>query len=160
MAASSAQRRGSLAAPVFRNLLVAIDGSAVAQRALQHAIELADALHARLTIVAVVPELPPFALAAGVDTTALRTAADDEVERRLREAVDRVPESVSVTSVLRHGSPAREILAVARAGQHDLLIMGSRGRGRLASNMLGSVAADVHFGTTLPMLVIHPDHDD
>lgn len=145
---------------MFRNLLVAIDGSSVAQRALQHAIELAEALHARLTIVAVVPELPTFALAAGVDTTALRKAADDEVERRLREAVDRVPDSVSVTTVLRHGPAAKEILAVSREGQHDLLIMGSRGRGRLASNMLGSVAADVHFGTTLPLLVVHPDRGD
>lgn len=145
---------------MFRNLLVAIDGSSTSQRALQHAIDLAQALNARLTIVAVVPELPPFALAAGVDITALRTAADEEVERRLREAVERVPDSVSVTTILRHGPAAREILAVSRDGQHDLVIMGSRGRGRLASNMLGSVAADVHFGTTLPTLVIHPDRDD
>ena len=145
---------------MFRNLLVAIDGSSTARLALQQAIDLAQALNARVTIVAVAPEVPAFAVSAGMDRAALRQAAEDEATRRLRAAVETIPGSVSVTTVMRHGYAAKGSLAVAREGQHDLLVMGSRGRGRLASNVLGSVAADVHFGTTLPMLVIHPEHKD
>lgn len=141
---------------MFRNILVAIDGTATAQRALQHAIDLADSLHARLTVVTVAPEVPTFAGAAGVDMGALEKAAEQEAVRRVRAAVDSVPDSVSVTSIVRHGSPAKEILAVAAEDDYDLLVMGSRGRGRLASNVLGSVTGDVHFGTALPMLVVHP----
>jgi nucleotide-binding universal stress UspA family protein len=142
---------------VFHNILVAIDGSATAQRALEHAIELAEALHARLTIVTVTAEVPGFAAGAGVDLGALEQAAEDETTKRLRAACDLVPESVSVTTIMRHGNAAHEILAVAKEGTYDLIVMGSRGRGRLASNVLGSTTADVHFGTTLPMLVIHPE---
>ena len=145
---------------MFHNILVAIDGSPSAQHALQHAIDLAEALHARLTIVTVAPEVPGFAATAGLDIGALEEAAEDETVKRLREACDRVPQSVSVTTILRHGNAARQILKVAKEGNHDLIVMGSRGRGRLASNVLGSVTADVHFGTTLPMLVIHPGSGD
>lgn len=141
---------------MFRNILVAIDGSATAQRALEHAIDLADALHARLTVVTVAPEIPAFAAAAAVDIRALEKASEDEADRRLRAAVELVPDSVSVTTILRHGSPAREILAVSKDENYDLIVMGSRGRGRLASNVLGSVAGDTHFGSPLPLLVIHP----
>ncbi len=142
---------------MFRNLLVAIDGSPPAQRALEHGIDLAGALHARLTVVTVAPEIPHYAAAAGVDLDSLERAAEAEAEKRLRAAVELVPESVSITTILRHGPPAREILAVSREGEYDLLLMGSRGRGRLASNVLGSVTGDVHFGTRLPMLVVHPE---
>ena len=145
---------------MFHNILVAIDGSSSAQRALQHAIDLAEALHARLTIVTVASEVPGFAATAGLDTGVLEEAAEDEGVKRLREATDLVPQSVSVTTILRHGSAARQILKVAKEGNYDLIVMGSRGRGRLASNVLGSVTADVHFATRLPMLVIHPEAGD
>jgi nucleotide-binding universal stress UspA family protein len=142
---------------MFHDILVAIDGSPTAQRALEHAIDLADALHARLTILTVAPEIPGFARGAPVDVTALERAAEEEASERVRAAVDLVPEAVSVTSIVRRGAAAKEILAVSREGTYDLLVMGSRGRSRLATNMLGSVARDVHFGTSLPMLVVHPE---
>jgi nucleotide-binding universal stress UspA family protein len=142
---------------MFHNILVAIDGSSTAQRALEHAIDLAGALNARLTILTVAPEIPAYARSAPVDIVALEQAAEDEAAKRLREAVDQVPESVSVTTILRHGHAGKEILAVSKDGTYDLIVMGSRGRARLASNVLGSVAADVHFATTLPMLIVHPE---
>jgi nucleotide-binding universal stress UspA family protein len=145
---------------MFHDILVAIDGSSTAQRALEHAIDLSAALHAKLTILTVAPEVPAYARSAPVDIVALEQAAEDEAARRLREAVEQVPESVSVTTILRHGHAAKEILAVAKGATYDLLVMGSRGRSRLASNVLGSVAADVHFHTQIPMLVVHPERAD
>lgn len=143
---------------MFRNILVAIDGSSTAQQALKHAIDLAEALNAQLTIVTVAPDVPTFArTAAAVDIAALEKAAENEAAERLRKALRLIPQSMSVTTIQRQGSAAKHILAVAEQGKHDLLVMGSRGRGRLASNVLGSVTAAVHFAITLPMLIIHPD---
>jgi nucleotide-binding universal stress UspA family protein len=144
---------------VFHDILVAVDGSATAHRALEHAIDLAAALNARLTIVTVAPEVPAFARGAAIDVVALEKAAEDEADKRLREALELVPDNVSVTTILRHGAAAKEILKVSKERNYDLLVMGSRQRGRFVSNVLGSVAADVHFATTLPMLVVHPDPD-
>ena len=113
---------------MFHDILVAIDGSETAQRALQHAIDLADALHAKLTILTVAPEAPAFARGAAIDVAALEKAAQDEAAERLRVALELVPDSVSVTTILRQGSAAKEILAISSGGTYDLLVMGSRGR--------------------------------
>ena len=50
---------------MYRNILVALDSSEIAARALADAAELALALNARLTIVSVAPDLPGAAYRAG-----------------------------------------------------------------------------------------------
>ena len=41
-------------------------------------------------------------------------------------------------------------------GGYDLIVLGSRGRGRMASTLFGSVGAAVHFHARVPMLIVHP----
>jgi nucleotide-binding universal stress UspA family protein len=142
---------------MYRNILVALDSSEVAGRALQEATDLAVTLNARLTIVSVVPDMPGFAYRAGIDVKALEAEAMAEVETLLREAVDSLPEGLPVTTVLRQGNPGAEIVGQIKRGEHDLLVMGTRGRGRVTSNLFGSVAAYVHFHSRVAMLVVHPD---
>jgi nucleotide-binding universal stress UspA family protein len=141
---------------MYRNILVAIDGSPTAGRALQHASELAAALHAKLTVMSVVPSIPGYAYAAGVDVNALKREAEREVDERLRAAVDALPGDITVSSFLRHGDAGHEIVKALDDGGYDLLVLGSRGRGRMASTLFGSVGAAVHFHTHVPMLVVHP----
>jgi len=141
---------------VYRNILVAIDGSPTASRALDHAGELAQALHAKLTVMSVVPSVPGYAYAAGVDVQALEREAEREVDDRVRNAVASLPGDITVNSFLRHGDAGHEIVNVLDEGGYDLLVLGSRGRGRMASTLLGSVGGAVHFHTHVPMLVIHP----
>ncbi len=73
---------------MFRNILVAIDGSETARRALAEAADLAEALNARLTIIAVAPEVPGYAYRSEIDPTKLEREAEAETERLLREADD------------------------------------------------------------------------
>jgi nucleotide-binding universal stress UspA family protein len=141
---------------MFRDILVAIDGTPTAQRALEQAADLAEALNARLTLIAVSPEVPGYAYRSGVDVGALEHEAESETERILHEAVDSLPEGLPVTTVLKRGHPGERIVEQLEAGEHDLLAMGSRGRGRLTSNLFGSVGAYVHFHSRVAMLVIHP----
>ena len=142
---------------MFTNILVAIDGSETAGRALEAAVELAEALNSRLTLVSVAPEVPGYAYRSGIDVGALEDEARRETDKLLRESLDEIPERIPVTTVLKHGSAGERIVEQLRAGDHDLLVMGSRGRGRVATNLLGSVGAYVHYHAQVPMLVIHPE---
>lgn len=144
---------------MFRNILVALDPSPTAQRAFDTAGELALALNARLTVISVVPEVPSGAARAAVNVESLRRDVERETTQLIRDAVERLPEHLPVTTVLKHGDAGRRIVEQLEAGGHDLLVMGSRGRGRVTANLLGSVAAHVHFHAHVAMLVIHPDDD-
>jgi nucleotide-binding universal stress UspA family protein len=52
------------------------------------------------------------------------------------------------------GSPAERILAQVESGGHDLVIMGSRGRGTIASLFLGSVSSNVLQQSLVPVLIV------
>ena len=142
---------------MFHNVLVAIDDSATAWKALEEAGALADALNARLTIIAVAPEVPPFAYRAPIDVEVLEHEVVSETEKLLRKAVEALPEQLPVTTVQKHGNAGDEIVKQIEGGRHDLLVMGTRERGRVVSNLFGSVAAHVHFHSHIAMLVIHPE---
>jgi nucleotide-binding universal stress UspA family protein len=142
---------------LFRDILVALDQTATAQRALGEAIELAEALNSRLTIISIVPPIPSFAYRAGIDVGALEQEAEKETEKLLRDSVAGLPEDLPVTTVLKHGHPGEEIVKQIDAGDHDLVVMGSRGLGRVTANLFGTVGGYVHFHSHVAMLVVHPD---
>jgi nucleotide-binding universal stress UspA family protein len=142
---------------MFRDILVAIDLSPTAHRALETAGELAEAINAKLTLIAVAPEVPAFAYRAGVDAEALEREAMAETERLLGEAVESLPADLPVTKILKQGHAGERIVEQLEAGGHDLLVMGTRGRGRVTSNLFGSVGAYVHFHARVAMLVMHPE---
>jgi nucleotide-binding universal stress UspA family protein len=137
---------------VFRNILVAIDGSAHAARALAEAIDLAERDNARLTIMTAVPEPSSWLLSGGgyggaVDYAALSEETRREYQRLLDDAVSQVPQTVSVTSRLVRGRPGDRILEQMQEGSHDLVVMGSRGRG---SARWFSAASATRCSTRLP----------
>ena len=115
----------------FHSILVAVDGSRHSDAALAHAIELARDGNARLTILTATPQVPGVSLTG--PAAAVAAANLDQIEhdfdRVLRSAVDRVPDDLPVTTVHAAGAPARAILNEAERGDHDLIVMGSRGLG-------------------------------
>ena len=72
---------------------------------------------------------------------AAKDASKEEMDERLRTAADLIPDDLPLITRLLDGDPAREILRAAREGDHDLIVMGSRGRGRMTAALLGSVSA-------------------
>jgi nucleotide-binding universal stress UspA family protein len=144
---------------MFCRLLVAIDSSAHAQRALTEAIQLAQTNHARLTVMTVVPSPNAWALGGGfnlpVDLEELNHQTERSYQTMLAVAVDTVPDDLPVTSVLKHGAAGPAIVDVARAGEHDLIVMGSRGRSELRSILLGSVSHHVLQSSPVAVLVVH-----
>ena len=147
--------------PRYRHVLVAFDGSREAELALDHAIALAQVYRARLALVAVVPPPPLMAWQAPGGMRGVHESEQTELEAALRSAADRVPDDMSVTTRLLDGDPARELLRAARDGDHDVIVMGSRGRGRMTAALLGSVSNRVMHDAEIPVIVIHrPRGDD
>jgi nucleotide-binding universal stress UspA family protein len=147
---------------MFRNILVAIDGSADADRALGHAIDLARCEHAKLTVFSAVPAPPPFAYTTpGAAALAdLGEQARAETEQLMRDALERVPNEVSVTSVVKSEPAKPALLAQIVAGRHDLVVMGSRGRGAVRAALLGSVSHHVLHHSDVPVLIVHGGHEE
>jgi nucleotide-binding universal stress UspA family protein len=144
---------------VFRNILVAVDGSAHADRALSEAIDIARGSNARLTIITAASEPRAgmtMALAAGA-AAGLGPALLQEADRIVRTAADRVPDDVSVTTILTEKPIRSAIIERIRAGNHDLVVMGSRGRGTVRSAVLGSVSHHVLHHSPVPVLIVHAD---
>jgi nucleotide-binding universal stress UspA family protein len=146
---------------MFRNILVCVDGSAHAERALSEAIDLATAERSRLTILTSIPR-PPYWACSPVTVAGIEPLANElanEAKAALRAAVDRVPKEIPVTTVLTR-EPIREALMTRlRSGEHDLIIMGSRGRGALSASLLGSVSHYALNHSQVPVLIVHTEDE-
>jgi nucleotide-binding universal stress UspA family protein len=140
-----------------RNILVAFNGSPQAQRALDIAIGLAVASHGRLTILTAAPRVPYLACfgASAAGVTALKRSIEAEAERALCQAAERVPENVSVTKIFTRDPICRALVATIEDGSHDLVVLGSRGLGRIRAALFGSVSRYALRHSPVPVLVVH-----
>ncbi len=142
---------------MFRNILVAVDGSPDAWQALEQALDLAGCEHSRVTLITGVVPPPTIgftATGAALAAQALQ-AAQSEAETILRRARDRVPPDVSVTTILTADPIRTALVRRVAEGHHDLVVMGSRGRGALRSVLLGSVSHYVLHHSPVPVLIVH-----
>jgi nucleotide-binding universal stress UspA family protein len=143
---------------MFHNILVAVDGSTDADAALAHAVDLAESEHTRLTLMTGVAELPPTAyLLPGEEVSHLMESARELAEAILREARDRVPDDLLVTTILTEQPIRTALVTRIKEGRHDLVVMGSRGRGAVRAALLGSASHYVLHHSPVPVLIVHAD---
>ena len=142
---------------MFQNILVAVDGSADADQALTHAIDLAESEHAQLSLVTVVDPLPWGAyMAPGAPVGELSEDALLEAQAIIKRAGDRVPAGLHVTTRLISDQPIRNaLIRQITHGDHDLVVIGSRGRGEARSLLLGSISHYVLNHSPVPVLTVH-----
>lgn len=140
------------------SVLVAIDGSPGAGAALDEAAEIAEQARSRITLVAVAPNVSrTVAIWAPIPLGSAQEECDASWAQLLRTAADRLPRSVPVTQLLRHGDPALSILGELRRAHYDLVVLGSRGRGPLGSLVFGSVGDRVLHRSPMPVLIVRQD---
>lgn len=144
---------------MFKNILLASDGSDNALHAAKVAGELAKSFDAQLTLLSVFspPQVvtPIVAEPELLDASALMRHADEVqavVERRTTEALDSV--GAEYTARRETGHPVDVIVSVAARMRADLIVMGSRGLGGVQSFLLGSVSDRVLHHAHCPVLIV------
>jgi nucleotide-binding universal stress UspA family protein len=140
----------------MQTIIVGIDGSEAAAAALEFAAQEASIRHARLRAVAVwVMGLSPVGALNPSDFVAsYRTVAEDAA-REAQERLDSAWPDVDGAAEAWEGIPADVLISLAKAD--DLLVVGNRGRGDVASLVLGSVSHHVVRRARCPVVVIPRD---
>jgi nucleotide-binding universal stress UspA family protein len=143
---------------MYKHLLLATDGTEVAQAALAHGLDLAKAVGAKVTVVTVT--MPWTAVAYGVYEGLTGRDAFDEASQRQAQALlaDAAAKAASrgVACATVHKAdvdPYQSILAVAQDAGCDLIVLGSHGRRGLERLLLGSEAMKVITHSKVPVLV-------
>jgi nucleotide-binding universal stress UspA family protein len=129
-------------------ILVPTDGSAGSERAVGHAVDLAETYDATLHALHVVDEGSAPRADVGDELTALGERAVDLV----REATDE--HDVPFVGDLRRGDPTQEILRYVETADIDLVVMGTHGRTGIERHLLGSVTERVVRSASVPVVTI------
>lgn len=145
---------------MYDRIVIPLDGSHLAERALPPAEELARLTGAALHLVRAVDATQLSLQGYGVYPMALQGGAPEllaEEERAARNYLDRMAarltkRGLSAATDLLEGFAPREIVGMTRAG--DLIVMATHGRGGMARWFLGSVAEDVIRRASVPVLLI------
>jgi nucleotide-binding universal stress UspA family protein len=140
-------------------ILAAVDGSAATKRMVAYLSAHDEWLgtHHRYSFVTVVPAVPPRA-AAVLEKSVLEGYYNEQAEavfKPLRKFV--AQRGIDAEFVAQVGPAAEKICKLAdssKGGRYDLVLMGSRGHGRLMNLVLGSVATQVLAGCDVPVLLV------
>ncbi|MBN2549914.1 MAG: universal stress protein [Anaerolineales bacterium] len=138
---------------MFKYILLGVDGSEHALRAARTAGELARLTGAELRVVVSFDPVPPYLGEPFLDRAMSdRLKSADEILKPALKVIGDIPGELH-TEVL-EGPAGEAILNVADARKSDLIIMGTRGLGRLATLLVGSQSQKVISNATCPVLLV------
>lgn len=149
-------------------IMITLDGSALAEKALEPGIEIAHLLGGNVTLLQVdqgaelgALEISMLDLAeAGLSRRVQQQAASDHMANYMNRMAGKYrEEGLSIESVVIEGSPARSILDFAEAQEIDLIVMTTHGRTGLKRWVYGSVTEKVMRSTEAAMLIIRPQEE-
>ncbi len=143
---------------MFASIVIALDGSDCAQRALAIALDLALVHKSRLTIATVVD--PVEACAPAVDPMGsiqpFLEAMTEDAHRLIDDAgVKAIAAGVPADGLVLEGPPIATLLDLARRRHADLIVIGSHGRKGVSRFIAGSVAEGVTREAPCPTLIVH-----
>ncbi len=138
---------------VFKRIVLGLDGSDESTRALEFARKLATSEDAHVEIV----HVHEYMIGGRAGMQPVR-ANEDELEaivRRQAEALksDGIDAQLTIVSTSA-GGPAHVLADHARAGDADVIVVGTRGRTTLAGLLLGSVTQRLMHVSPCPVLAV------
>jgi nucleotide-binding universal stress UspA family protein len=146
---------------MYKNLLVATDGSKLSDKAVAHAIGLAQAVGAKLTVFYAAPDYPLPAYADGVvyepvSRKEYAKLAATDAEKILSGAASKAAAAglQAETTYTIAAAPWEAILAAAKKHKCDAIVMASHGRRGVSAMLLGSETQKVLTHSKLPVIVV------
>ncbi|MCD6071832.1 MAG: Universal stress protein [Microvirga sp.] len=144
---------------MYRNILIATDGSSLAARAVEHGTSLAKSLGATVLLLTVTERFHVFALEADQleeTPSSFREHMQKHAERTLAEAAE-IARSLGVEATSLHmedDAPYQAIIRTAESQRCDVIVMASHGRGGVSALLLGSETMKVLSHSKIPVLVV------
>lgn len=148
---------------MFQKILVGVDGSKSALQAVGVAANLAKAFDGQLILLHVVQ-------VSAIAEEALKISATAHLSENPKGIMERLSQDVlggarerahragladqDIATVTADGNQAREIIKTAKRRKVDLIVVGSRGRGRLEGLLLGSVSQKVAALSRCPCMIV------
>ena len=148
---------------MYRHILIATDGSALAEKAVSHGLSLAKSVGAK--IIALTVETPFNVY--DVPASRVRQMSEafaqhaEQARRHAAGVLDRITDAANASGVpcetvqVEHDHPYQAIIATAKDKGCDLIVMASHGRSGISAILLGSVTNKVLTHTSIPVLVCH-----
>jgi nucleotide-binding universal stress UspA family protein len=140
---------------MYRTLVVPLDGSKLAERALPHAIRLAQASGARLVLTRAALAAPPASLD-GSDWEVQQADAVAEATEYLREVAESVSGQVTAVDIaVPYGRAIDSIVETVEDYDADAVVMATHGRSGFAHLLYGSVTEGVLARSSVPVFAVY-----
>jgi nucleotide-binding universal stress UspA family protein len=140
---------------MYKRILLPLDGSPLAEKALPHAIAIAECFQAELVLIRVLIPLPR----SPTTNEAALQRAEKATAGFVRENMERIAVSVqergiTVQLIVTGGRPHSEIIQYAESNHIDLIVMCTRGESGFSRWLIGSVSDRVMRGANVPVLMV------
>ena len=148
---------------MYRNILIATDGSVLAEKAVSHGLQLAKSVGAKATALIVEAPFNVY----GVPESRVPHMSEafaqhaEQIKQHATKVLSRVADAAKAAGVscetvqVEHDHPYEAIIATANDKGCDLIVMASHGRSGISAVLLGSVTNKVLTHTKIPVLVCH-----
>ena len=144
---------------MYTKILVPLDGSSLAERAVNHAAEIARGSGAEILLIKVVT-VPLSQVPEAGETEELKSIREvaAKAQAYLSGIASRLAkEGLNAKAVVLEGSAVEAILGFAHEQNVDVLVMSTHGRTGFSKVLMGSVAEQVMLTTKRPVMLVKPD---
>lgn len=153
---------------MIKKILVALDGSKSADKALDFALNLAEKYSAEIRLLSVVPPIivPPYVYPSFGATpvpsapSEFQTYSDklkarfEKVLHSALEKAHKINPDLKISTKLEEGRVAEKIIKTAKEENIDMIVMGSRGLSGIKELFLGSISDTVADKAICPVLIV------
>lgn len=139
----------------FRKILVPVDGSGPSRRALDKAVYLASLCDAELTLLNVVDLNKEISSFEQVSTGGyVPSELKESGYQLLAELMHVIPREIRAKAAVEIGAPPQTTVEYYERHGFDIIVIGSRGIGKLKQIIMGSVSQYVLLRASCPVLIV------
>ena len=143
---------------MYKRVLIPLDGSALAEQALPHAIAQAGHFEAELVLLLVLEPFPQAGILWQDDVKRAEKQAVRQAQDYLEDIAATIQDrGLVVKPIVSLGQPGLEVVRFAETNGIDLIVISTRGQSGLSRWLMGSVADRVVRGATVPVLLVRAE---